>query len=63
MAACFIYFPILTFHFGSFASLMPSAIISVRSIVINRGQSVELDGSNSYAVEDQVNAYEWETVE
>lgn len=40
-----------------------SAIISVRSIVINRGQSVELDGSNSYAVEDQVNAYEWETVE
>lgn len=40
-----------------------SAIISVRSIVINRGQTIELDGSNSYAVEDLVNSYEWETVE
>lgn len=39
-----------------------SAIISVRSIVINRGQSVELDGSNSYAIEDLVNSYEWDTV-
>ena len=40
-----------------------SAIITVRSIVINRGQSVELDGSNSYAIEDLVNSYEWETVD
>lgn len=39
-----------------------SAIITVRSIVINRGQSVQLDGSNSYAIEDLVNSYEWETI-
>lgn len=39
-----------------------SAIITVRSITITRGQSVELDGSNSYAVEDLVNSYEWEEV-
>lgn len=39
-----------------------SAIITVRSIVINRGQSVQLDGSNSYAIEDLVNSYEWDTV-
>ncbi len=39
-----------------------SAIITVRSIVINRGQTVELDGSNSYAIEDLVNSYEWEEI-
>lgn len=39
-----------------------SAIITVRSITITRGQSVELDGSNSYAIEDLVNSYEWDTI-
>lgn len=39
-----------------------SAIISVKSIIINRGTTITLDGSNSYAMGDQVNSYEWDEV-
>lgn len=39
-----------------------SAIISVRSVIIDRGTSIELDGTNSFAIEDQVNSYEWDEV-
>ena len=39
-----------------------SAIISVSSVIIDRGSSIELDGTNSFAIEDQVNSYEWDEV-
>ena len=39
-----------------------SAIISVSSVIIDKGTSIELDGTNSFAIEDQVNSYEWDEV-
>ena len=39
-----------------------SAIISVSSVIIDKGTSIELDGTNSFAFEDQVNSYEWDEV-
>lgn len=39
-----------------------SAIISVNSVIIDKGTSIELDGTNSFAIEDQVNSYEWDEV-
>lgn len=39
-----------------------SAIISVNSVIIDKGTSIELDGTGSFAFEDQVNSYEWDEV-